>query len=137
MKRMLSESKINNIVKSVITEVVNSKVSVKNHLYKIIAPFSGPKFKDNDWRYIRQLLETIEDAGYDVSISAEDGGYRNSAGGNTLYQHDSSVSYWKEWNLKITSLQFSDIVINGVLRANFCGTQEDPYDAYDITCVLW
>ena len=85
MKRMLSESKINNIVKSVITEVVNSKVSVKNHLYKIIAPFSGPKFKDNDWRYIRQLLETIEDAGYDVSISAEDGGYRNSAGGNTLY----------------------------------------------------
>ena len=134
---IINENKINKIVNDIITEVVNSKASIKNHIYKIISPFSGPKFRDNDWRHIRQVISAIENAGYDVYVSTENGGYRNSAGGNTLYHHDPSVSYWKEWNLKIVSKEFDGIVINGVLRANFCGSVNDPYDAYDITCTLW
>lgn len=125
----LKES-IHRVVKSVINEVVSNKKSIINHLYKITKPFTSSRYRDDNWSGVHRVIDEIENNGYDVSLSVENGGYRNSLGGNTLFA-GSDVSYWKEYKLEITR---GDIVVHGILNANFCGTMEDPYCMYDITC---
>lgn len=112
----------------------SEKAKIKNRLYRIVEPFTHSIYRDDNWKNISAIIEAIRDAGYDVSVSVNDGGYRNSKGGNTLYAGGSDTTYWKEWNLEIN---VDGVVVNGVLKANFCGTVEDPYCAYDVTCTFW
>lgn len=128
----LKES-INSVVESVINEVVNNKRSIINHLYKITKPFTSSRYKDDNWSGVKHVIDDIKNNGYDVSVSVENGGYRNSAGGNTLF-NGNDLSYWKEYKLEITR---GGITVHGILNANFCGTMEDPYCMYDITCTFF
>jgi len=133
----LTESDLHNIieesVKNYINEVVNNKRSIINHLYKITKPFTSSRYKDNNWSGVKLVIDEIKNNGYDVSVSVENGGYRNSAGGNTLF-NGNDLSYWKEYKLEITR---GGITVHGILNANFCGTMEDPYCMYDITCTFF
>jgi len=65
----------------------------------------------------------------------ENGGYRNSLGGNTLFVYNPDVAYWKEYKVEITT--DDGIVINGYLNCHLCGTTEDPFEKYDMSLVLY
>lgn len=131
---IIKESQIHTIVKTKINESAKDKRKVIRQLYKIVEPFTHSKYHDQNWENVHALIGAIKDAGFDVSVSVEDGGYRNSLGGNTLYPHDSMASYWKEYKLEI---MFDDFVIHGTINAHLCGTMEDPYEAYDMTCIFY
>lgn len=123
----ITEAQLRTIVK----ESANEKRKVIRQLYKVVDPFTHHKYSDENWETVHKLFKTIEDAGYSVSVNAKDGGYRNSMGGNTLWPHDDSVSYWKEYILTIDD---GNCEVNGRLVASFCGTVDDPYKSYDLTC---
>lgn len=126
----LTESDLHNIVKNVLIESAYEKRKILRHLYKIAEPFTHSKYRDTGWNGVDQLIKALRDNGFDVDVSVKDGGYRNSAGGNTLYPYDSATSYWKEYLLKI---DVDGIEIHGHINCNFCGTMNDPFSTYDMT----
>ena len=130
----LTESDVHNIIMNVLTEAYNEKEKLKRKLYKIVKPFCGPKFDDNDWSGFRSLIQAIEDAGYDVSYWTKDGGYRNSDGGNTLWPHNPGTSYWKEYFIRVES---EGVEVNGHITCSFRGTMEDPYSKYEIVVIFY
>lgn len=132
----LTEGDLHNIigecVEKIVIESVNKR-SVINRLYKVVEPFTHSKYHDSGWSGVDQMIEALKNAGYDVTVSVKDGGYRNSKGGNTLYTGD-DVSYWKEFILEIP---VEDKVVNGIINAHAAGTVNDPFSSYDLTCTFW
>ena len=132
-KIRLTEEELRNTIKQAVHEAYDKRV-VLRRLYKIVEPFTHSKYHDSGWGGVDQMLEALQNAGYDVRMSVKDGGYRNSKGGNTLFAGDDTVSYWKEFDLVIP---VEDKIVNGVIKAHLCGTMEDPYSSYDLTCTFW
>lgn len=133
----LTESDLHSIVKESVNNIITEHVHKQNiirKLYRIVEPYTHSKYHDSGWGGIDKVIEALENAGFEVNVSVKDGGYRNSMGGNTLFSGRDDVSYWKEFNLEIP---VEDKVINGVIRGNLCGTMEDPFSSYDITCTFF
>ena len=132
MKITISENKLHSVVKEVINETV-SKKTIINRLYRIVKPFTQSLYHDDGWKGVDDILQALDDAGYKAYVSVEDGGYRNSKGGNTLFVGN-DVSYWKEYNLEIP---VEDRVIHGRICCHAAGTVDDVFSAYDQTCTFW
>lgn len=128
----LTENELVNMVRNTINEIYNKQTTLRR-LYKVVEPFTHSKYHDTAWQGVSSMINALQDAGYDVSVTVKDGGYRNSKGGNTLFAGDDTVSYWKEFNLEIP---IEDKVINGRINAHAAGTVEDPFDSYDLTCTF-
>lgn len=138
----ITEHDIREIVMECVGNIMNEefdkpwsrvKRSLINKLYRTAEPFTRSKYSDTGWQAVSSLIEAIENAGFKVSVSVKDGGYRNSKGGNTMFA-GSDVSYWKEYDLEIP---VEDKVIYGQIKAHAAGTVEDPFKSYDMTCTFW
>lgn len=132
-KIQISEGKLNSIVRNAINEAV-AKKTIINRLYKIVAPFTRCLYHDEVWQGVDEMVSALRDAGYNVTVSVDNGGYRNSLGGNCLFVGDDAISYWKEYNLEIP---VEDRIIYGRICCHAAGTVEDPFSAYDQTCTFW
>ena len=88
------------LIRTQINEAFN-KQKVIRRLYKIVTPYTHNIYRDDNWSGVSDIINALKDAGYTVAVSVENGGYRNSLGGNSLYPHKSDVSYWKEYKLEI------------------------------------
>lgn len=128
----LTKGEINNIIKEAVGANFNKR-SVINKLYRIVEPFTKHRYSDDNWSGVSDIINAIKNAGYDVTVSVKDGGYRNSRGGNTLFVGD-DVSYWKEYELEIP---VEDKVIHGRINCHAAGTVEDIFSSYDQTCSFW
>lgn len=133
MKIRLTEEQLKYVVKELVHEAVN-KQTILRQLYKVVEPYTHSRYRDSGWAGVDSVIEALQNAGYDVSVSVKNGGYRNSKGGNTLYVGDEDVSYWKEFELEIP---IEDKVFHGRINAHACGTMEDPFESYDLTCTFW
>jgi hypothetical protein len=122
MKIILTEQQ----VKKLITE--SAKKTIINKIYRNINKLglTSKIYNDNDWSGIKKLIEVIRntDGVNEVSYGTVDGGYRQNNEGTK----------WKEYKIEIDSIQG---VINGNLNAYFDGGENDPYERYDLTLVLW
>lgn len=129
----LTESELRKVIKQAVNETLNKR-SIINKLYKITEPYTKHKYNDSRWSGVDDIIKALKNAGYDVTVSVKDGGYRNSKGGNTLFAGDGNVSYWKEYDLEIP---IEDKVIYGKIRCHAAGTVDDVFSSYDQTCSFW
>lgn len=112
-----------------------SKRSAINKIYKATKDITSKLYSDDSWNGVDLVGKAIENLGYSCRLMVENGGYRNSLGGNTLFVYNPDVAYWKEYKVEVTT--DDGIVINGYLNCHLCGTTEDPFEKYDMSLVLW
>ena len=126
---------IDRITRSVILETKYKKTLI-NRLYRSVEDLTRHIYRDDNWAAIDEVVSRIESLGCELSVYVEDGGYRNSMGGNTMFAGGDDVSYWKEWRMNIIEPE-SKFEIEGVIKAHAAGTREDPFERYDITVSFW
>lgn len=97
---------------------------------------TGHYYHDESWEGVTQVKKDIEDAfktiknpqhEYEVSIAPINGGYRKSSDG---------MSQWKEYKVEIYVKGAENPFIVGTLNCHAAGTVKDPFDAYDMSCVI-
>lgn len=94
-------------------------------IYKAVEKLTSKLYHDDYWRGVSDITDAITKLGFEVSISVKDGGYRKSKNGS---------SAWKEYEFEISS---DGITIHGTLSCHQAGSVKDPWDAYDMSLVLW
>lgn len=110
-------------------EVTTATNRLIKTLYKEVDDLTSHIYRDNDWRYVNNVFQRIEDViGSDgeLSVWCENGGYVKDNDGTPIY---------KEWKLKIKLNNGG--AIGGSVKAHTAGSVMDPFDAYDITCTFW
>ena len=110
-------------------EVTTATNRLIKTLYKEVDDLTSHIYRDNDWRYVNNVFQRIEDViGSDgeLSVWCENGGYIKDREGTPVC---------KEWHLKIELNNGG--LIGGVVKAHTAGSVMDPFDAYDITCTFW
>lgn len=118
----------NNILKES-REITTATNRLIKTLYREVDDLTSHIYRDNDWRYVNNLLQKIEDAigsDGDLSVWCENGGYIKDREGTPVR---------KEWHLKIELNNGG--LIGGIVNAHAAGSTYDPFDAYDITCTFW
>lgn len=111
-----------------------SRTKLKNLIYTKTSKLTSAKYRDESWNGVSQIKETIQNiidengGGYYLIVSVHDGGYRTSKDG---------MSQWKEYWVDIYSNDSDHPVICGTLNCHACGTVKDPWNAYDMSLVLW
>ena len=129
-ENFISSDKLSRIVNESINRVLaeNSQTKRKyiNRIYKLTSNYTSHKYHDNDWSNLHEFIDAIGEVPgiEDVNVSVDNGGYR---------EHDGAQ--WKEYLLDITT-ELGE-VIKGTIKCHFCGTMEDPTDAYDMTLILY
>lgn len=97
-------------------------------LYKGVDSLTHSRYRDNGWENIDNVLGTIESivgSEGEASFWCENGGY---------VKDNQGVPIYKEWKVLIELNNGGKIT--GSVKANACGTREDPFDFYDITCTF-
>lgn len=103
------------------TDITRFTNNLINKLYKVSQPYTSHRFRDNDWRHLKTFVEILRNVeGVEELITAGTGPYKQSQEGA-----------YKEYTLDITTTLGSKI--GGFIRCHFCGSQENPWDVYDIT----
>ena len=103
------------------TDITRFTNNLINKLYKVSQPYTSHRFRDNDWRHLKTFIEILRNVeGVKELIPAGTGPYKQSQEGA-----------YKEYTLDITTTLGSKI--GGFIRCHFCGSQENPWDVYDMT----
>ena len=103
------------------TDITRFTNNLINKLYKVSQPYTSHRFRDNDWRHLKTFIEILRNVeGVEELIPAGTGPYKQSQEGA-----------YKEYTLDITTTLGSKI--GGFIRCHFCGSQENPWDVYDMT----
>jgi hypothetical protein len=103
------------------TDVTRFTNNLIKKLYKVSQPYTSHRFRDNDWRHLKTFVEILRNVeGVEELIPAGTGPYKQSQEGA-----------YKEYTLDITTTLGSKI--GGFIRCHFCGSQENPWDVYDMT----
>jgi hypothetical protein len=103
------------------TDITRFTNNLINKLYKVSQPYTSHRFRDNDWRHLKTFVEILRNVeGVEELIPAGTGPYKQSQEG-----------VYKEYTLDITTTLGSKI--GGFIRCHFCGSQENPWDVYDMT----
>ena len=103
------------------TDITRFTNNLINKLYKVSQPYTSHRFRDNDWRHLKKFIEILRNVkGVKELIPAGTGTYKQSQEGA-----------YKEYTLDITTTLGSKI--GGFIRCHFCGSQENPWDVYDMT----
>lgn len=113
----------------------NEKKKAINKIYKATKEFTSHLYNDETWKGVDDITNTIKDLGYECELTVKDGGYRNSLGGHTMFTDRSDVSYWKEYEISITT--DTGVMINGTINCHAAGTTENPFERYDMTITLY
>lgn len=95
--------------------------SVIKKLYRVSQPYTSHRFRDNDWRSLRSFVNILREV-YGVK--------ELNLSGTGPYKQSQEGAY-KEYTLDITTTLGSKI--GGFIRCHFCGSQENPWDVYDMT----
>ena len=95
--------------------------AVIKKLYKTSQPYTSHRFRDNDWRSLRSFVHILEevDGVKELNLSST-GPYKQSQEGA-----------YKEYLVDIETTLGSKI--GGFIRCHFCGSQENPWEVYDMT----
>lgn len=128
----INEQILHKIVRTSLNEVMSRRTFI-NRAYRVVEPYTGHLYSDSGWQGVDEIIDALENAGYETSVSVENGGYRNSLGGNTLFAGD-GVSYWKEYKLHIEK---DGMAADGRINCHAAGTVEDVFSAYDMTVTFW
>lgn len=111
-----------------------SRTKLKNLIYNKTAKLTSCKYHDTYWDGVSQVKKAIKSVieenggGYELSITVYNGGYRTSKDG---------MSQWKEYWVDIYSEKSPKPVICGTLNCHAAGSVKDPFDAYDMSLVIW
>lgn len=105
---------------------LKSKSAIKNYIYKVTEPLTKGIFRDENWSNVMRVFNAINDLGVDFDWWVENGGY--SVDGSR-----------KEYMFRITlvNTQQKKFEIDGCLTCAFCGTVDDPKNAYDMVFQLF
>lgn len=97
---------------------------IKN-LYKTSQPHTSHRFRDNDWSALRSFVNILREV---------DGVKELNLSGTGPYKQSQEGAY-KEYKVDIDTTLGTKI--EGFIRCHFCGSQEDPWEAYDMTVGFW
>lgn len=109
---------------------------------------TGHLYKDNSWDGVRAVSQDVQNAldklnaqlddyTYEVTISADNGGYKKSNDG---------LSQWKQYKVELFKLpknvepdgEFPEPFMIGTLNCHAAGSIEDPFEAYDMSfCISY
>lgn len=114
------------------------KRKVQNAIYKQLEKTgtTGKFYRDDSWEGVRLVSKDIEDAfkniknpehEYEVSIAADNGGYRKSNDG---------MSEWKQYKVEIFVKNSELPFMVGTLNCHAAGTVDDPFSMYDMSCCI-
>lgn len=107
------------------TDITRFTHNLIKKLYKVAQPYTSHRYKDNDWRHLKTFVNILSNVeGVEEFIPSGTGPYKQSQEGA-----------YKEYKIDITTVLGSKI--EGFIRCHFCGTQEDPWEAYDMTVGFW
>ena len=95
--------------------------AVIKKLYRTSQPYTSHRFRDNDWRSLRSFVHTLEEVDGVKELNL------NSTGS---YKQSQEGAY-KEYLVDIETTLGSKI--GGFIRCHFCGSQENPWEVYDMT----
>ena len=95
--------------------------AVIKKLYRISQPYTSHRFRDNDWRSLRSFVHTLEEV---------DGVKEFNLSSTGPYKQSQEGAY-KEYLVDIETTLGSKI--GGFIRCHFCGSQENPWEVYDMT----
>ena len=90
-------------------------------LYRTSQPYTSHRFRDNDWRSLRSFVHILEEV---------DGVKELNLSGTGPYKQSQEGTY-KEYLVDIETTLGSKI--GGFIRCHFCGSQENPWEVYDMT----
>lgn len=113
----------------------NEKKSAINKIYKVTKPYTSHLYSDETWKGVDDITNAIKSLGFECELTIKDGGYRNSLGGHTMFANGNDVSYWKEYNISITT--DTGVMVNGTINCHAAGTVENPFERYDMSLVLY
>lgn len=103
------------------TDITRFTNNLIKKLYKISQPYTSKRFRDNDWKYLKRFIEILRNVeGVENLISTGTGPYKQSQEGT-----------YKEYIVNIKTTLGSKI--RGFIRCHFCGSQENPWEVYDMT----
>ena len=95
--------------------------AVIKKLYRTSQPYTSHRFRDNDWRSLRSFVHTLEEV---------DGVKEFNLSSTGPYKQSQEGAY-KEYLVDIETTLGSKI--GGFIRCHFCGSQENPWEVYDMT----
>lgn len=119
-----------------------SKKTLINRIYKALDPVKGKIYSDEAWQGVTEFQRIIEQVPQvlGVYMSCEHGGYRSIG---IAPNQKEFISYqrsfgrtpeWKEYKVRIEWNGGESIT--GILTCSPAGSQEDPFDRYDISIIL-
>ena len=110
---------------------------------------TGHLYRDESWEGVKLVIKDVKDAldelnskrndgyRYEVSIAADNGGYRKSNDG---------MSQWKQYKVELykvhkefnTDEEYPKPFMIGTLNCHAAGTVQDPFAAYDMSfCISY
>lgn len=110
---------------------------------------TGHLYRDESWEGVKLVIKDVKDAleelnskrtdgyQYEVSIAADNGGYRKSNDG---------MSQWKQYKVELykvhkefnTDEEYPEPFMIGTLNCHAAGTVQDPFAAYDMSfCISY
>ena len=110
---------------------------------------TGHLYRDESWEGVKLVIKDVKDAleelnskrtdgyQYELSIAADNGGYRKSNDG---------MSQWKQYKVELykvhkefnTDEEYPKPFIIGTLNCHAAGTVQDPFAAYDMSfCISY
>lgn len=95
--------------------------SVIKKLYRVSQPYTSHRFRDNDWRSLRSFVNILREV---------EGVKELNLSGTGPYKQSQEGAY-KEYLVDIETTLGSKI--GGFIRCHFCGSQENPWEVYDMT----
>ena len=126
LKKIIKES----INKILIKEARESTISTNKLIKKLYTVAQNYKrlYKDNDWTYLRALMNDLANV-----PGVRDFNY----GGGKYHQNGKEFgeSAYKLYTVEIET-EF-DTIIKGEVYCNFAGTIDDPWSRYDMTVNFW
>ena len=108
-----------------------SKQTAKNIIYRNVQTLIKGIFRDDDWRYVNRVFDRLRRLGLQVVVTVKNGGYfedrrtHKTAG----KKYDFTLSY--------VNIQGKTFKFDGQLICSFCGSVNDPTQAYDISLIIY
>lgn len=126
-KKLLYENKV---VKEHSESVINglTKQQARKFLYRELYPLTTKIYKDQDWRYVKQVWDMLNKMNiHHYLVDAKYG------------KNDDGIPSYKEWRFIIEFIDKANKgqKIQGILTAHGAGSVKDPLEKYDLTIGFW
>jgi len=103
-----------------VIKIYKSKTATRSAIYRIVRPLTTGIFRDEDWRNVSRIWKALDAEGVTTNIieAKYEGAFPPTA---------------KRWNF---TAEVNGFTFQGTLVACFCGSVQDPTDAYDICFII-